>query len=93
MALLKRDAPEEVAAKQEQKEAKALEKAWSAFWASPAGRARLAYRNGDQVFQYSIDVMNQQAIIVKMVGSATSSKTGDPSAILNSVCREGGGKS
>jgi hypothetical protein len=59
VALLKKDAPEEVAAKQEQKQANALEKAWNAFWASPAGRARLAYRNGDQVFQYNIDVMNQ----------------------------------
>jgi hypothetical protein len=89
VALLKKDAPEEVAAKQEQKQANALEKAWNAFWASPAGRARLAYRNGDHVFQYNIDVMNQQAIIVKMQGSTTSSKTGDPTAILNSVCREG----
>ena len=100
MALLKKDAPEEVAAKeqpkheraaakQEKKQAEAFDKAWNAFWASPAGRARLAYRAGGQVFQYHIDVMNQTAIIVKMVGSATSSKTGDPTAILNSVCREG----
>jgi hypothetical protein len=89
VGLLKKDTAEDIAAKDEQKEAKALEKAWNAFWASPAGRARLAYRNGDQVFQYSIDVMNQQAIIVKMVGGKTSAKTGDPTAILNSVCREG----
>lgn len=100
MALLKKDIPEEAAAKEQrqhegaaakedQKRTKAFEKAWNAFWASPAGRARLAYRAGDQVFQYSIDVMNQQAIIVAMVGSKTSSTTADPTAILNAVAREG----
>lgn len=89
MALLKRDGAEEVAAKEEQKQAKGFDKAWNAFWASPAGRARLAFRAGDQVFQYSIDVMNQQAIIVAMVGSKTSSATLGPTAILNAVCREG----
>jgi hypothetical protein len=89
VGLLKRDTAEDIAAKEEQKEGKALEKAWNAFWASPAGRARLAYRNGDQVFQYSMDVMNQTAIIIAMSGSTTSSKTADPTAILNSVCREG----
>jgi hypothetical protein len=89
VALLKRDAPDEVAAKEEQRQTKGFDKAWSAFWASPAGRARLAYRAGDQIFQYSIDVMNQQAIIVAMVGSKTSSTTLDPTAILNAVCREG----
>jgi hypothetical protein len=46
-------------------------------------------REGSLWGSYSIDVMNQQAIIVKLGGSATSSKTGDPTAILNSVCREG----
>jgi hypothetical protein len=100
VALLKREAPEEVAgkeqrkreqaaAKDEEKRAKAFDLAWNAFWESPAGRARLAYRAGDRVFQYSIDVMNQQAIVVKLSGSTTSSRTGDPTAILNSVCREG----
>ena len=57
MALLKRDAPENGSAKQEQKQAKAFDKAWNAFWATPAGRARLAYRAGNQVFQYNVDVM------------------------------------
>jgi hypothetical protein len=100
VALLKKDTPDEVAAKEQlkreqaaakedEKRTKAFEKAWNEFWASPVGRARAAYRAGDQVFQYSIDVMNQQAIIVKMVGGKTSARTGDPTAILNAVCREG----
>jgi hypothetical protein len=59
------------------------------FYTTPAGRAREAFENGDQVFQYAIDVMSQQAIIVAMVGSRTSAKTTDPSVILNSVCAEG----
>jgi hypothetical protein len=41
------------------------------------------------VFQYSIDVMSQQAIIVAMVGSATAKQTSDPSEVLNAVSREG----
>jgi hypothetical protein len=35
------------------------------------------------------DVMSQEAIIVAMVDSRTTKKTSDPTAILNSVCREG----
>jgi len=61
----------------------------SGFAASPVGRARTAFERGDAVFQYSIDVMSQQAIIVIMMGSATTKKTSDPSDILNAVCREG----
>jgi hypothetical protein len=34
-------------------------------------------------------VLNQKAIIVAMIGSTTSNKTADPTAVLNSVCREG----
>lgn len=88
MAVLRKD-PQQQAAKDEQKQQKAFEKAWNAFWASPAGEARRAFEDGDHVFQYSIDVMNQNAIIVAMIGSTTSSKKIDPTAVLNSVCREG----
>jgi hypothetical protein len=99
MALL-RKSEEEAAAKAElkqrqraeraqRKREQQFEKAWEAFWASPAGQARTAFEDGDHVFQYSIDVMSQQAIIVAMVGSTTSAATADPTAVLNSVCREG----
>jgi hypothetical protein len=100
VALLKRETPEEAAAKDqrkrddaaakgEEKRQKAFDKAWNEFWSTPMGRARAAYRAGDQMFQYSIDVMNQQAVVIAMVGAKTTSKTGDPTAVLNSVCREG----
>ncbi|WCN84285.1 hypothetical protein [Micromonospora sp. LH3U1] len=64
-------------------------KARNAFFISPPGQARLAFERGDHVFQYSMNVMSQEAIIVPMVGSTTSQKTSDPVAILNAVCREG----
>jgi hypothetical protein len=42
------------------------------------GRRETAYEAGDDVFQYAIDVMSQEAIIVAMVGSRTSKKTQPP---------------
>jgi hypothetical protein len=71
------------------KRAKDVEDARKAFGKTPAGQARAAYERGDHVFQYSANVMSQQAIIVAMVGSNTSQRTSDPSVILNSVCNEG----
>jgi hypothetical protein len=71
------------------KQADQLEKERQAFYRSPAGQARAAFERGDHVFQYSIDVMSQQAVIVAMVGSGTSKTTTDPVGVLNSVCHEG----
>jgi hypothetical protein len=100
MALVKRKTPEErereaAVKEQERQEAEArkrterIEKAKQAFFNTPAGQARVAFERGDHVFQYAIDVVSQQAIIVAMVGSTTAQKTADPTVILNSVCREG----
>ena len=60
-----------------------------AFLRSPVGQARAAYDRGDRVFQCSIDVMKQDAVILFMDGSDTLQKTTDPVAVLNAVCREG----
>jgi hypothetical protein len=60
-----------------------------AFYKTPQGQARLAFERGDHVFQYMVDVMNQQAVIVAMVGSTTTHKTVDATWVLNSVCWEG----
>ncbi|WP_027940576.1 hypothetical protein [Amycolatopsis taiwanensis] len=100
MALLKKKTPEEVAAElaakeqvrreaEERKRQQQVEKERQAFERSPAGRARAAFRNGDHVFQFSIDVMNQKAVIVAMVGGTTTQRTSDPVDVLNSVCHEG----
>jgi hypothetical protein len=100
VALIQKKTPDELArraAAKEQKrrqaaarqEAERRDKERLAFLKSPAGQARLAFERGDHVFQCSIDVMSQQAVIVAMVGSTTTKKTGDPSVVLNSVCNEG----
>jgi len=93
MALLNKKTEEQKAVEQREKAARERiqqrEQAKNAFFGSPAGRARVAYEAGNHVFQYEHDVMSQQAIVVAMVGTNTSQKTTDPSAILNSVCNEG----
>jgi len=71
------------------KEAAEFERQRQAFLASPQGQARTAFEEGDEVFQASFDVMSQQAVIVAMVGSTTTKKANDPTAILNAICREG----
>lgn len=73
----------------EQRRQANLEREKRAFFNSPAGLARTAFDEKDHVFQCAFDVMSQEAIIVAMVGSRTTKKTSDPTAILNSVCREG----
>ena len=88
MALGKKT-PEERAAKADQKATAAAEAERRACEASPAGRARAAFERGDHVFQYAIDVMSQDAVVVAMVGSTTTQKATDPVVVLNSVCREG----
>lgn len=70
--------------------AEQYEQAGRAFLRTPAGQARIAFERGDHVFQCSMDVMNQEAIIVNMLGGRTSKKTNEPGAILNSICLEAG---
>ena len=89
MALFKSKTPEEQAQEAAEKARKQAENEQRLFWESPIGRARIAFERGDLVFQHEADVMSQQAIIVAMVGSATSKKTADPVEVLNAVCREG----
>lgn len=59
------------------------------FLSSPVGQARVAFERGDFLYQMSLDVMNQAAIIVAMVGSNTSQRATDPNAVLNAICHEG----
>lgn len=72
-----------------QKRAAQRDKMRKAFFATPAGKARLAFDCEDHVFQCSIDVTNQQAIVVAVTGADTWQQTSDPTQILNSVCNEG----
>jgi hypothetical protein len=100
MSLMKRKTPEELEAEVAEKELQRrksdelkrraqLEQDQRAFDKSPTGRARSAFKRQDHVFQFSIDVMNQKAVIAVMVGSSTTTRSSDPVAVLNSVCREG----
>ena len=59
------------------------------FLGTPVGQAQSTYDDGGHVFQYSLDVMNQSAVIVSMIGSATTKRTSDPSEVLNAVCAQG----
>jgi hypothetical protein len=87
---LKAARKEQLAAeKEEARQRSGAEREAREFATSPVGRARRAFERGDAVFQYSIDVMNQQAVIVAMIGSATTKRLSDPSEVLNAVCREG----
>jgi hypothetical protein len=98
--MFKRGTPEEQEAKRQEKAAAAearaaadaglqRKKEQDAFRRSPAGRARAAFARGDGIFQLDIDVKNTEAIVIAMVGASTTTRTADPLAVLNSVCREG----
>jgi hypothetical protein len=89
MPLFKAKSPDDLAHEAAEKEREHLERERKAFLRSPVGMAHSAFERGDLVFQFSIDVMNQSAVIVKMVGSTTTKKTADPVEVLNAICREG----
>jgi hypothetical protein len=76
-------------AAEQEKAAEARRQAERAFAASPAGRARRAFEAGDTLFQFEIDLENTKAVVIPMMTATTQSTSTDPSAILNSVCREG----
>jgi hypothetical protein len=59
------------------------------FLASPAGQARSAFERGDLLYQFEIDVKNTRPVFIPMVTATDTTKSNDPIAILNSVCREG----
>lgn len=79
----------EQAEKEERKRQAEADKAAKAFASSPQGSARAAFERGDHIFQYAHAVDTQTAVVVAMVGSASPSRTSDPSTILNAVAREG----
>lgn len=100
MALISKKTPEQQAqavaekerkqqAAEEKRRADQLERERQAFMSTPVGQARQSFERGDLVYQCSIGVMSQQAIIIKMVGSTTAQSTNDPVVVLNAVCQEG----
>lgn len=90
MPLLDKSAREERAQeKDRQRELAAIEAAQQAFFQTPAGRARLAYKRGHRLFQYELEIDELQPLVVPGLFGAPSRETTDPVDVLNSVGAEG----
>jgi hypothetical protein len=75
--------------RQRQREEAAVEAAREVFLATPAGRARLAYKRGHQLFQYELPVGELPPTVIPGPAGSPSRETTDPVDILNSVTVEG----
>lgn len=88
--LLDKSAREERAQERErQKELESIEAAKQAFFQTPAGRARLAYKQGHRLFQYELEIDELPPLVVPGLFGAPSRQTTDPVDVLNSVTVEG----
>lgn len=67
----------------------AVEAAEQAFYRTPAGRARLAYKRGHQLFQYELEVNGLEPTIIPGHIGSPAMRTTDPVDVLNSVTVEG----
>jgi hypothetical protein len=56
---------------------------------SIVGLARRAFAQGDHVFQCSLQVAAQEAVVAAMVGTRVVKTSGDPNEVLNAICSEG----
>jgi len=75
--------------KERRREADSLEAAMQAFYETPAGKARLAYRRGHRLFQYELEIGELPPTIVPGPAGSPARLTTDPVDILNSVTVEG----
>jgi hypothetical protein len=75
--------------KEREKLLSAVEAAEQAFYLTPAGRARLAYKRGHQLFQYELEVNGLEPTVVPGHIGSPAMQTTDPVDILNSVTVEG----
>lgn len=60
-----------------------------AFYLTPAGRARLAYKRGHRLFQYELEINELAPTIIPGLVGSPALETTDPVDILNSVTVEG----
>lgn len=67
----------------------AVEAAEQAFYRTPAGRARLAYKRGHRLFQYELEINELPPTVVPGLAGSPALVTTDPVDILNSVTVEG----
>jgi hypothetical protein len=75
--------------KEREKELKSVEAAKNAFFETPAGRARLAYKRGHRLFQYELEVNELSPTLIPGPAGAPARVTTDPVDILNAVTVEG----
>jgi hypothetical protein len=75
--------------KERQKELASVEAAEQAFYETPAGRARLAYKRGHRLFQYELAINELEPTVIPGLVGSPARETTDPVDILNSVTVEG----
>jgi hypothetical protein len=90
LPLLGKIAREERAEEREQrKQAVSAEAAKEAFFETPAGRARLAYKRGHRLFQYELGTSELPPTVIPGPVGSPARETTDPVDILNAVTVEG----
>jgi hypothetical protein len=67
----------------------AAAEAEQAFFQTPAGRARLAYKRGHRLFQYELEINELEPTVIPGHVGSPALVTTDPVDILNSVTVEG----
>jgi hypothetical protein len=75
--------------KEREKELKSVETAREAFFETPAGRARLAYKRGHRLFQYELEINELSPTLIPGPAGGPARVTTDPVDILNAVTVEG----
>jgi hypothetical protein len=75
--------------KERERQLKSIEAAQEAFFQTPAGRARLAYKRGHHLFQYELEINELRPTVIPGPVGAPARETTDPVDILNSVTVEG----
>jgi hypothetical protein len=75
--------------KQREKELKSVEAAKQAFFETPAGKARLAYKRGHRLFQYELEINELSPTLIPGPAGSPARLTTDPVDILNAVTVEG----
>jgi hypothetical protein len=75
--------------RERQRQHTSVEEAREAFFQTPAGRARLAYKRGHRLFQYELEIGGLEPTVVPGPAGSPARVTTDPVDILNSVTVEG----
>jgi hypothetical protein len=75
--------------RERQKQQMATEAAEEAFFQTPAGRARLAYKRGHRLFQYELEINELRPTVIPGPVGSPARETTDPVDVLNSVTVEG----